>query len=107
MSTLHFRNVKRSDVKGQTPTHWTNDNMQHCTCISGEFPNNPTDAAKEIFKDTYHDSDGDKFTYHDGEQLLTGKPCVVPVYGLIKIGNEFYWTGHTVQVKFTLTITTE
>jgi hypothetical protein len=68
MTALHFKNKKISH-KGENPTHWTTERMEHCTSISGKFETDPIKEAKNSFKSTFHDSDGYDLEYVDGEKI--------------------------------------
>lgn len=105
MATLRF-GTKSNKYKGMTPTHWTYESMKHCTSIGGCFPISPTEAAIEKFNQTHLDSDGYSIDYVDGADLFSG-PYTIDVYGLVKDGNWYYWTGAVKSIKFNLQITEE
>ena len=102
MTALHFKNKKISH-KGENPTHWTTERMEHCTSISGKFETDPIKEAKNSFKSTFHDSDGYDMEYVDGEKFLEGS-FTIPVYGLVFDNGEYYWTGNVLSVKFNLDV---
>ncbi len=92
--------------RGEPPTHWTTESMQHCTCIGGVFSTDLIQEAMNSFKDTFHDSDGYDQDYIDGERFLEG-PFTIDLYGLVLDGTDFYWTGDIKKVKFQLNISVE
>lgn len=103
MTKKVFSQAKVS-FKGSTVTHWTTENMQHCSYIQGNFPLDIVTAAKESFEVTYTNRDGWEEGYYDAEGLLAGV-VTVKVYGLHLNDGKYYWTGDTKVVEMTLNIT--
>lgn len=94
----------RGNFKGSTVTHWTTENMQHCSYIQGNFPLDIVTAAKESLEVSYTDYSGDESFYYDAEGLLAGG-VTVKVWGLHLSEGKYYWTGDTKVVEMTLNIT--
>lgn len=106
MTAKHFKNdkTKKNSATGKEATHWTNENMEFCTSISGTFKTNPIDAAKEHFAKTHYCADEGATDYVDGEDLLMLEEINIDVYGLIKESDgQYYWTGKIKTVTFNTT----
>lgn len=108
-ASLHFKEDKTeaAAAKNKAATHWAVENMKYCTSISGVFKEDPIEAAKEHFSATHYCADEGDTDYMDGEELLTLSPVGVSVYGLLKSGNEYFWTGEIKTVIFKTSATIE
>lgn len=100
MTSLVFANKEETSFKGCTATHWTKENMKHCSYIQGHFSTDIVQAAKEGFRDSYTSRDGEECEYIDGEGLLSGDSTCVKVWGLVKSQDRYYWNGETKTVNF-------
>lgn len=99
MTSLCFKDKPRS-YKGQTPTHWTCESMRHCTCMSGgAVGTTPDEAVRLSLVETYTDGDdGSEFSYI-GTDIAKGDGVGREVFGVVLVGDEWFWTGHVTRAS--------
>jgi hypothetical protein len=78
--------------------------MKHCAYAQGRFKKDIVQAAKEQFNCEYTGKYGDDCDYIDGEELLSGEPVSVKVWGLVENGDKYYWNGEVKTITFKLDI---
>ncbi len=105
MTSLHF-NKSQPSYKGATPTHWTCESMQHCSSMSGgPVGTTPDEAVRLSLVETYTDNDdGSKFDYI-GYEIAEGRVVGREVFGVVQVGDEYFWTGHVMRASARVVVT--
>ena len=104
MTGFKFTSENVKEGLGCTPTHWTAECAKFCTYMTGTFSEDAVSAAKEHFKETFHNLDEGDCEYYDGEELLKLAPVEVSLYGLVCRDGKYFWTGTVKKVTFQLTV---
>lgn len=107
MTSLVFSDNKEQCFKGLPATHWTHENMKHCSYITGNFNTDITKAAKEVFMCSFTNYYGEQDNYIDGESLLSGQDVPIKVWGLVQEGSKYFWNGEIKTVTFKLDVSIE